>query len=335
MVGSAVLALAALLAAPALAAPAVPRVTLSHTGSNAVSFPRVMLGTGGGGGGYNVSSWLAAGGTGMDSAYTYCYNTAAPFCSHAAISFALLQQPQYASTVQIISKIEPETFGSQLDIGSFGMVVSRGILQDLSMASIDQVMFHQAGRGQGNNNPRPPCFNASGATDGTGTYAGCRVQTFAALQAMVKAGSFKSIGVSNWHQRELQQVYDALGVWPSTLEIEVHPYWHEDAVLDFAISKNITIVNYAPLAVGSKQLLSDPAVLAVAAAHGVSPATACLLWGAQRTGGILIPRSSNPAHQAENLAALSLGVTLSPAEMASLSSLPQKKIFNVYCDPWC
>lgn len=185
-------------AAP-LTSVAVPRVHLSHTAAP-LSLPRVMLGTGGGGGGYNVSSWLALGGTGFDSAITYCYNSAAPYCSHAAISFALLQAPQYASQVQVISKIEPETFGTLLEIDSFGMSVSRGILQDLSMTSIDVVMFHQAGRGQGNSNPRPPCFNASGAAAGVGTYADCRVATFKALQAVVEAGGAKSIAVSNWHQ---------------------------------------------------------------------------------------------------------------------------------------
>lgn len=37
---------------------------------------------------------------------------------------------------------------------------------------------------------------------------------------------------------------------------------------------------------------------------------------------------------AENLAIFGLP-DLSPAELASLSGFPQKKIFNTYCQPWC
>jgi hypothetical protein len=94
--------------------------------------------------------------------------------------------------------------------------------------------------------------------------------------------------------RELQQLYDATGQWPSLNEIEVHPYWHEDALIDFCFANGITVVNYAPLAKG--EVLTDPAVIAVAAAHGVTPAQAVLRWGLQRTNGIVIPRSVNVSH---------------------------------------
>ena len=53
----------------------------------------------------------------------------------------------------------------------------------------------------------PPCFNASAAgPEGPGTYAACRIESFqAAVTGMVEQG-IKSVGVSNWQQRELQQV---------------------------------------------------------------------------------------------------------------------------------
>lgn len=91
--------------------------------------------------------------------------------------------------------------------------------------------------------------------------------------------------------RDLEQLFNATGMWPALNEIEVHPYWHEDALIDFCIARNITVVNYAPLAKAT--VLADPAVLSVAAAHGVTPAQAVLRWGLQRTGGIVIPRSVN------------------------------------------
>lgn len=61
----------------AITAAAVPMLPLFW--SKDVSIPRVLLGTGGGNGGYDAAAWLAAGGPGFDSAYTYCYNTNAPY----------------------------------------------------------------------------------------------------------------------------------------------------------------------------------------------------------------------------------------------------------------
>ena len=316
----------------AAASASVPLLPLSWTAAP-LSIPRVLLGTGGGGGGYDAAAWLEEGGAGFDSATTYCYTSSNPFCSHVAIGNALAGAP--SSSPFIISKIEPEDYTAEVGwLTGFGRVISRGILQDLSVPSVDVVMFHQAGRHAADSNVRPPCFNASAAADGRGTYADCRVATFRALQAAVAAGAARAVAVSNWQQRDLQQVRDALGVFPAALEVEVHPYWHEDALLDFCLANNITVINYAPLAVSPAHgLLADAAVVAVAAAHGVTPAQAALRWGLQRTRGVVIPRSANATHMRENMDVF--GFELTDAEMAALAGLPQKKIFSVYCQPWC
>ena len=83
-------------------------------------------------------------------------------------------------------------------------------------------------------------------------------------------------------------------------------------------------------------LLSDPAVLAVAAAHAPAlPAQIVLQWGLQRTNGTLLPRSTNATHMAQNLAVPMMNLTLSASEMAALSSLPQRKLYNTGCYPFC
>jgi diketogulonate reductase-like aldo/keto reductase len=319
-------------AAPTIAP--VPTISLSHTNSSRppVTIPRVLLGTGGGGGGFDASLWLNNGGMGFDTAQTYCYTSVNPFCSHVAIANAMASSS--AAQPFLISKIEPEDFGPVDFMSGFGRAVTRGILQDLSVSRVDMLMAHQAGRHETDTNVRPPCFNISGATDGTGTYNGCRIQMMQSFLSLVASGVASSIGVSNWQIRDLVAVYNATGAWPSALEVEVHPYWHEDALLDFCIAQNITIINYAPLAVSPTHgLLTDPAVVAVAQAHGVTPAQAALRWGLQRTQGVVIPRSANLTHMAENVDVF--GFELTAAEMASLGALPQKKIFSVYCQDWC
>jgi len=219
-------------------------------------------------------------------------------------------------------------------MSGFGRVVDRGILQDMAISKLDMLMAHQAGRHSTDSNVRPACFNASAAgPDGPGTYYACRVQMMQSFLAIQKAGTARSVAVSNWQIRELQQVFEATGVFPAANEIEVHPYWHEDSLIAFCNANNITVVNYAPVAMKNAALMQEPAVVAAATAHGVTPAQVVIRWGLQHTGGVAIPRSSNQQHMVDNLAVFSFELT--SAEMVAMSSYPQKKIFSVYCQPWC
>ena len=156
------------------------------------------------------------------------------------------------------------------------------------------------------------------------------MQAFLTIQAKGRA---RSLAVSNWQARDLQAVFDATGAYPSALEVEFHPYWHEDALIDFCAARNITVINYAPLALGSVTLFAEPSIVAAATAHSVTPAQVVLRWGLQMTGGVVIPRSSNSSHMHDNMNIFTFDLTAN--EIAAISALPQKKIFNTYCQPWC
>ncbi len=167
-------------------------------------------------------------GPGFDTAQTYCYFTSprrdgfpAAACSQVAIANALSVLGVAPSAQFIVSKIEPEDFGALDVFSGFGRVFDRGILQEMTLPALDMLMFHQAGRGEGAQNPRPPCFNASAGSEGA--YAACRVATFAAMQQLVQKGAARSIAVSNFQVRDLEQLFNATGAWPSALEVEVHP----------------------------------------------------------------------------------------------------------------
>jgi len=295
-----------------------------------------MLGTGGGGGGFDAPAWLAAGGVGFNTALAYSYPQFSPQNSQVAIANAVAAA-NFSGAV-IVTKLEPEDYGPTPLIWGAFRAVTRDVLAEMNIARVDALLWHQSGRAASAANYRPPCFNASAAGPaGPGAYAACRVQGYRALLDVQAAGGAALVGVSNFPIRDLQQIYDALGVWPQVLEIEVHPYWHEDDLIDFALARGIQILNYAPLAKGAAGpgLLADPALAAVARAHGVSPAAAALAWGLQRTRGAVLPRSTNAAHMRENLAAGAAPVVLSAAEMAALGALPQKKLYNTACYPWC
>lgn len=69
---------------------------------------------------------------------------------------------------------------------------------------------------------------------------------------------------------------------------------------------------------GDPAPLHDEAVIAIAAAHGVSPAQALIRWQVQR-GFVVIPKSVTPARIASNFDVF--GFSLTDAEMATLAGL--------------
>ncbi len=311
-------------------------LAISVVSASPYSGPSVILGTGGGGGGFNAPDWVANGGRGFNLALAYCYTQFTPQCSHIAAANAV--EAAGVKTPFYVTKIEPEDMGPTSLIWGFVRPVTRSVLSELNINKVDVLMWHQAGRDENANNYRPACFNASAAgPSGPGAYAACRVQGYQALLDIQKDGGAATIGVSNYDQNQLQQLYDALNVWPEVLEIEVHPYYQNTDLVNFALQKNITILAYAPLAIGNKfGLLSEPVVLAAAAAHSCSPAQVILKWHFQYHGGVVLPRSTNSSHQLENLAAPSLNFSLAESEMNSLNSLPQKpKIYGTSCTPFC
>jgi diketogulonate reductase-like aldo/keto reductase len=298
--------------------------------------PKVILGTGGGGGGFNAPDWIANGGNGFNMALAYCYTQFTPQCSQVtvanAVSAANLKNPFY------VTKIEPEDMGPTSSIWGFVRPVTRDVLSELNINKIDVLAWHQAGRDESASNYRPPCFNASAAGPaGPGSYAACRIQGYQALLDIQKAGGATTIGVSNYDQNQLQQLYDALSIWPEILEIEIHPYYLNTDLVTFAMQRNITLLAYAPLAIGNRYgLLSEPVVLAAATAHNCTPAQVIIKWHMQYHNGVVLPRSTNSSHMTENLAAISLPFTLTADEMTSLSSLPQKpKLYGTSCTPFC
>jgi D-xylose reductase len=68
-------------------------------------------------------------------------------------------------------------------------------------------------------------------------------------------------------------------------------------------------------------LLTLDTITAIAAQHAATPAQVLLRWATQR-GITVIPKSSNPTRLRENLE--NTGVTLSEAEIASISALDKK-----------
>ncbi len=127
------------------------------------------------------------------------------------------------------------------------------------------------------------------------------VKAYKAMEKFVQEGKIHSIGLSNWYVEELEAFLPQVDIKPALVQNEIHPYYQENDVIPYIQSKDITVQGWYPL--GGRghtaELLSDPVIMQIAQAHGVSSAQVILRWNLQK-GVVVIPGSSNPEHILEN-----------------------------------
>jgi len=143
------------------------------------------------------------------------------------------------------------------------------------------------------------------------------VEAWQALVELRAAGLIRSIGVSNFLPEHLDRVIEATGVTPSVNQLERHPYWPADDQMAANAARGVQVQAWSPVGRGSG-LRDEPIVAGIAAAHGRTPTQILLRWHVQ-TGAIPIPKSANPARQAENLDVFDF--TLTTDDLARIATL--------------
>lgn len=112
-------------------------------------------------------------------------------------------------------------------------------------------------------------------------------------------------------------------------QVELHPRWPQAELRAFCTEEGIGIVAYASLGCG--ELLAEDTVAKVAAAAGMSPAQALLVWGLQK-GCAVIPKSVRPERIQEFAPSRLLALALSSEQEATLDALGAQP--HKYCwDP--
>ena len=129
-------------------------------------------------------------------------------------------------------------------------------------------------------------------------------------------GHARSIGVCNSHAQHLEDLIALSFFTPAVNQIELHPLLNQAELRAVNAENGITTEAYGPLGVGN--LLSNPAVTAIAEAQGKTAAQVLIRWSLQ-LGNVVIPRSSSPERIAANLDVF--GFELTEDQMASLNGL--------------
>ncbi|MDP9906284.1 aldo/keto reductase [Arthrobacter bambusae] len=155
------------------------------------------------------------------------------------------------------------------------------------------------------------------------------VDTWKALIELQKRGRIKSIGVSNFSKEGLKRLIDETGVVPAIHQIELHPFFNQSELREFAAARGILTQAWSPLGQGG-ELLENATIAQIAAKHGATPAQVVIAWHLA-IGNVVIPKSVTESRIQENFAAL--GVTLDEADIEAINGLDRGAEGRIGPDP--
>jgi diketogulonate reductase-like aldo/keto reductase len=144
-----------------------------------------------------------------------------------------------------------------------------------------------------------------------------------AWRAMVEAradGLVSMIGVSNFLPEHLDRIIGDTGVTPVLNQILVNPYVPHDEWRAANAERGVLTEGYSPLGNGT-DLVRNPVVTRIAAAHEVNAARLLLAWSLA-LGVIPLPKSADATRQAENLDVFD--IELSGDELQELAGLARE-----------
>jgi diketogulonate reductase-like aldo/keto reductase len=156
-------------------------------------------------------------------------------------------------------------------------------------------------------------------------------ETYDAMNELISEGLAKSIGVSNFSVRELEELIKDTDLIPTVNQIEMHPYLIQQKLLDYCASKGITITGYCPLGRASKpkagdlpSLLEHPSIKQIAEKRGKTAAQVLIRWQLQRDV-VVIPKSVNADRIRENFEVFDF--VLDETDMNTLNGLNKSHRF--------
>ncbi|CAL1539668.1 unnamed protein product [Lymnaea stagnalis] len=136
-----------------------------------------------------------------------------------------------------------------------------------------------------------------------------RKESWLDMEEAQRQGKIRSLGVSNYMPRHIEELISYSNVRPSVLQIEYHPHLIQNEVKEVCDKYGIHLQAYSSLGTSShhNKLLINPTIVEIARQLKKSPAQILLRWAIQQGVGI-IPKSVNPVHIKENMDIFSFSI---------------------------
>lgn len=138
------------------------------------------------------------------------------------------------------------------------------------------------------------------------------------LEKAYKDGKARSIGISNFEGKYIQELETKWEIASQFIQVEAHPYFTQQELRKTLDKYGIKLMAWYPLGHGDKSLIHEPVFTELGKKYGKTAAQVILRWHTQM-GFVVIPGSKNVDHIKENLDILDF--ELSDAEMAEIAGL--------------
>ncbi len=207
-------------------------------------------------------------GAAVDAGYRH-FDTAQAYGNEAFLGAGLKQSALNREDIWITTKIGVQHFGYKHAKSSF-----EDSLANLQTDYVDLLLLH---------------FPVSVL----------RKKSWLALEEIKAAGGAKSIGVSNYTLRHLQEMEKYASEMPAVNQVELHVFLQQPQLVKYCHEKGIAIEAYSPLA-HARAGADEPVLQEIAQKHGKTFAQIMLRWCVQ-SGFVVLPKSVTPSRIQENI----------------------------------
>jgi diketogulonate reductase-like aldo/keto reductase len=181
-----------------------------------------------------------------------------------------------------------------------------GCLRRLGLEYVDLFLLHH---------PVPTDF------DGT-------IAAYTAAEQMLTGRRARAIGVANFNADNLENLISRTTIVPAVNQVELHPFFTQEALRDFHTAHGIATQAWSPLGGVNvyrpadpdavKNPLEHPTIVGLAKYHRKTPAQVLLRWHIEH-GTSAIPKSVRAHRITENIDIFDF--TLAPADVAAIDAL--------------
>ncbi|HZL07999.1 MAG TPA: aldo/keto reductase [Candidatus Dormibacteraeota bacterium] len=125
-----------------------------------------------------------------------------------------------------------------------------------------------------------------------------RKKAWQALEEIQAAGGAKSIGVSNYTIRHLEEMQNYAKVMPAINQVELHVFLQQPELVKYCREHDIVIEAYSPLA--HAKAMDNDVIAAIAKKHDKTYAQVMLRWCVENNF-VVLPKSVTPSRIEENI----------------------------------
>ena len=126
---------------------------------------------------------------------------------------------------------------------------------------------------------------------------GKRKDSWKALEKIHDDKTARSIGVSNYTIRHLEELKSYANIMPVVNQVEFSPFLYQKELQEYCENEGIYIEAYTPLTRGKR--FGDPALVKIAKKYSKTPAQILIRWALQ-VHTIVLPKSANQDRIKEN-----------------------------------